>query len=41
MDYERAQEVLEQMPSTGDCLREGCDGQYNAFGRCTTCGDVD
>lgn len=27
--------------STGQCLIDGCNGSYNEFGRCTTCGDVD
>lgn len=35
---DRDAEVVASMPGTGPCP---CGGQYNAFGRCTSCGKVD
>jgi NTP pyrophosphatase (non-canonical NTP hydrolase) len=35
------QDELPPMPSTGTCLVKDCPGSYDAWGRCTTCGDVD
>jgi hypothetical protein len=40
-DFDGAESLLASMPGTGPCLVGGCNGQYNPFGRCVVCGDVD